>query len=151
MKLFPQETRKRRLLAFTLVDVMVAMGVLGVVLTSLFACFSFGFDVVQSSRKNLQATQILHEKMETIRLYNWDQVNKADFIPETFHKPFGDSPTFFTGNISITDVNLSESYRTNLRRVVVSLTWTNNNLKYSRAINTYVSRYGLQNYIFEMQ
>lgn len=134
--------------AFTLVDVMVGMGVLGVSLLSLFACFTFGFGVVRLSREELRATQILHETMETIRLYRWDQINQEGFIPTEFTEPLGtnDAP-FFSGTITITNAACEEAYKTNLRQVIVSVSWTNNDVKCSRSISTFVSRYGLQNYI----
>ena len=39
-------------------------------------------------RENLRATQILQERMEPIRLYNWDQINTANFIPASFTEAF---------------------------------------------------------------
>lgn len=150
MKLFSNESNSGRS-AFTLIDVMVGMGVLGIVLVSLFASFSFGFGVLKSSREDLQATQILHEQMETIRLWRWDQVNEKGRIPETFEEGFGNAPAFFKGKISIADVNLSESYSTNMRQITVSLSWTNNSSRRTRSVSTYVSEYGLQNYIFNIE
>src|SRR5438309_2049072 len=58
----------------TLVEVMVAMAVLGFMMVALYAGFSSGFAVVRVSRENLRATQIMAEGMEVARLYNWDQV-----------------------------------------------------------------------------
>ena len=58
--------------AFTLPEVMVAAGVGAVLFVSLYLGIAQGAVVVQSCRENLRATQILQEKMETIRLYTWD-------------------------------------------------------------------------------
>src|SRR6266404_1743184 len=71
----------------TLAEVMVAMGVLGLMVVSLFAGISSGFDVVRVARENLRATQILEERMEVIRLIKWDNVTPG-FIPTTFSAPF---------------------------------------------------------------
>src|SRR5262245_23471967 len=73
---------------FTLAEVMVGVGFLGTVLVSLYLSFSSGFQFVQLSRENLRATQVLTEKLETIRLYTWDQVNTPGFIPTNFSAPF---------------------------------------------------------------
>ena len=58
-------------LAFSMIEILVAMVVLGIMFVSLYSGFSSGFAVVQLARENLRATQILQEKMETIRLYTW--------------------------------------------------------------------------------
>ncbi len=144
----------------SLVEVMIGMGVLGIVLISIFASFTFGFSIVKISRDELRATQILNEQMERIRLYTWDQVVKqTNFVKSDFNAPLGfTGPVFFTGKITITNAQfyestsnsfapLTEVYAKNLRQVIVSLTWTNNNLRRTREAKTFISHYGLQNYV----
>jgi type II secretory pathway pseudopilin PulG len=144
----------------TLVEIVISMGVLGIVSTSIFAGFTFGFNVVKISRDELRATQILHEQMERIRLYSWDQIAKqTNFVKTSFSAPLGlTGATYFTGRIVVTNaevynsasnshVPMPEVYGKNLREVIVTLNWTNNNLPRSREARTYISRYGLQNYI----
>jgi hypothetical protein len=131
-----------------LTDAVMAIAVLGVVLTSFFACFAFAFGVVKSSRDELRATQILQEKMEAIRLYSWTQLNQNNFVPKTFKEPLKtNGPAFFYGTIVITNAPLSQVYSTNLRHVIVTLTWTNENHTWSRSNSTFVSRHGIQNYV----
>jgi type II secretory pathway pseudopilin PulG len=154
MKLFTHNLGKARL-AFTLIDVVVGMGVLGIVMISLFASFTFGFSVVKTSQEELQATQVLQEKMETIRLYNWDQLTNptnAIFIgnQRQFAKPLeiGGS-NFFAGEVIVTNAPLggNPAYAADMRQVIVTVTWTNNHIKRSRSVSTFVSRDGLQNYL----
>src|SRR3989454_12400353 len=71
----------------SLVEVMVALSVLGFMVVSLYAGFSSGFAVLRVARENLCATQILEERMEVIRLIKWDDVAPG-FIPTTFTAPF---------------------------------------------------------------
>ena len=71
----------------TLAEVMVSVGLLGIMVVSLFAGFSSGFDVVRAERENVRATQILEERMEVIRLIHWDYVAPG-FIPTNFTVPF---------------------------------------------------------------
>src|SRR6266404_9874765 len=71
----------------TLVEVMVAISLLGFMVVSLYAGFSSGFAVLRVARENLRATQILEERMEVIRLIKWDDVAPG-FIPTTFSAPF---------------------------------------------------------------
>jgi type II secretory pathway pseudopilin PulG len=146
--------------AATLIEVVIGMGVLGIVLTSIFASFTFGFNVVKISRDELRATQILHEQMERLRLYNWDQIaNQSNFMKADFTAPLGfTGPVYYAGKILITNaqiyivasnsvVPMTEPYSKNLKEIVVTLTWTNNNLTRTRQARTFISKYGLQNYV----
>jgi len=85
----------------TLVEVIISVGVVGVTFFSLYAGITYGFTVLLLARENLRATQIMMEKMETIRLYNWDQINSNGFIPATFVAAFNATNTstnFGTGS-----------------------------------------------------
>ena len=70
--------------AFTLVEVLIAMCVMGMAAVAFYAGVSWGFGVVQVARENLRATQVLAEKMDTFRLYTFEQVTSNSFIPTTF-------------------------------------------------------------------
>jgi type II secretory pathway pseudopilin PulG len=139
---------------FSLAEVMVAAGVLGFMLVSLFAGFSSGFAVLRAARENLRATQILEEKMEVIRLIKWSDVSPG-FIPTTFTAPFdADDPTNapsgldYYGTVTVTNAPISETYADHLKMIHIDLSWTSGNITHKRQMTTYVSEYGLQNYIY---
>src|SRR5713226_7153106 len=71
-------------LAFTLAEVVVAMAVMAVMFVSLYGGITTGFAVTQLARENLRGTQIILEKMEGIRLYNWNQLVYSNMIPSSF-------------------------------------------------------------------
>jgi len=138
----------------TLAEVMVSVGVLGFMLVSLYTGFFSGFAVLRVARENLRATQILEERMEVIRLIKWDDVAPG-FIPTTFTAPFDSSgPTntsggfAYRGTVTVTNAPISESYSEHLRMIQIDLTWTSGNITRKRQMTTYVSIYGLQNYIY---
>lgn len=138
---------------FSLVEVLVAVAIGGVMVVSLYTGFSTGFAVVQLARENLRATQILQEKMETIRLYTWDQVTTQNFIPVTFTDVFypGTQSTgglVFTGSVAIAVAPLTESYSNDLKLVTVKVSWVSANVLRTREMHTFISRYGLQHYIY---
>ncbi|MGZ8898582.1 MAG: type IV pilus modification PilV family protein [Limisphaerales bacterium] len=166
-----QNTRFNR--AFTLIEVIVCTAILAIAVVSLYGGISSSFAVLNSSRENLRANQVLVEKLETIRLYNWDQVNSNGFIAPTFTAPFfpavittligtnsdGSAKfTYFTngtgsgltyhGLVQITNAPFTTAYSTNLRMVTVTLTWTNRNSPRTRQMQTLISANGLQDYIF---
>lgn len=137
----------------TLVDVLFGATIVGVMVVGLYLGFSQGFAVIQLARENLRATQILQEKMETVRLYTWDQVRTPGFIPSAFTAPFyaiGDQTEGLTyqGHMTIAEAPVSESYAADLRVVTVGVTWTSGNVTRHREMRTFISRYGLHNYIY---
>jgi len=147
----PKSSRRAQR-AYSVIEVMAAVGVLGTIFVSVFSGFSFAFGELDIVRENLRATQVVQEKMETIRLYSWDQINTPGFIPTTFQATLNpthksDSP-FYSGTILITNAPLAESYSTNLVLVAVELTWRAGGAQCRRKMTSLVSRYGLQNYVY---
>ncbi len=70
---------------YTFVEVLVAAGILGFVGASLYAAFAAGFVVIQTTRENLRATQIMVQKLEAVRLFTWSQVNDStNYLKPTF-------------------------------------------------------------------
>jgi prepilin-type N-terminal cleavage/methylation domain-containing protein len=143
--------------AFSLVEVLLAVALISIVSVSLYAGFAGGFAMVQVARENLRATQVLAEKMETIRLYTWEQINSTGFIPTNFTVPFNpltngqvyaNAGLLYTGKVSIASSGLGESYSTNMKRITVQLNWNSGSTERKRQMETFVSRYGLQNYVY---
>src|SRR6266508_4273052 len=59
-------------LAFAIAEVLVSVALMAIVFVSLYLGMSSGFAVTKLSRENLRATQIMLERLEGIRLYNWN-------------------------------------------------------------------------------
>jgi Tfp pilus assembly protein PilV len=142
--------------AFSMIDVLVSMGIIGVTVTSLYAGFSLGFSITESARENLRATQIIMEKFETLRLYTWDQINSNGFLPPTFTSPYAFNDTnsgfLFNGQLTITNAARGASYDSDMRMVTVRVDWRTGGLpdgpRRTRQMTTLVSRYGLQTYVY---
>ena len=143
---------------YTLAEVMVGIAIMSVMFVTLYLGFTQGFGVVQSSRENLRATQILQQQAEVIRLYTWEQVDPtAGMLPTTTTWTFyplgaaGDQGITYTGTVNITAAPMTESYAADNRLVTFALTWTSGNIQRKRQISTLVSKYGLHNYIYNPQ
>ena len=146
---------------FTLAEVVVAVGVLSVTVVSLYLGISSGFALTRVSRENLRATQIMMEKMEGIRLFNWNQVTLSNMIPATFTESYypgvGDGQpqgVTYNGTITITDPASMDfkpprSYDGNTRVVTVEVSWTSGDVVRRRSMSTLVSKNGLQNYVYD--
>ena len=152
----PEQRRFRRQAGLTLVEVMVAVAVMAIMVVSLYAGFTFAFSQIRSAQENVRATQILEERMEIVRLLNWDQVvNLPGYIPATFTAPFyADNPTNNTGSLTYTGVvtvaaaPVTETYSNDLRMITIELTWPSGNLVRRRQMTTLTSQYGVQKYIY---
>ncbi len=139
---------------FTLVEVMIGALCMAVLFTSLYLGLGQGFAIIQTARENLRATQVIQEKMETIRLYNWDQMTTNPCaVPTTFTGAYDAADTQMTGRlyygtIQIDPAPMDESYSNDHRLVTVGLTWTNGTTLRQKQMTTLVSRYGLHNYYY---
>ena len=140
--------------AFTLVEVLVSLVVMVVVFAGFYLCLSEGFAMVRVARESLRASELLQQQMETIRLYTWSQINSNGFIPATFTVPLDASSTassngpVYTGQITITNAPMTESYSTDHRLVTVTLTWRSGGTQRQRQMYTLVSQFGLHNYYY---
>lgn len=155
---------KRPQRGFTLVELCISVAVLAVMLVSLYAGMSSTFAITQASRENLRATQIMLERVEGLRLYNWDQLVYSNMIPLTFTNYYyplagpGESKGIaYYGTMVVTNATLNPpaSYSTNMRAIAVTVWWTNYNgynltkpIVRSRRMTTFSSRDGVQNYVY---
>ena len=142
------------------------MSIMGTAMGALFSGFATGFFTMRMARENLRATQIMLEKVETIRLYSWQQVTNTQaplFIPDTFeakYDPVVQTTTgglIYHGTLSITNVNAGEmvgldgnppKYTNDMRLVIVNVRWKTGNLDRTREFRSYIARSGLQDYIY---
>ena|SRR5438128_1723565 len=154
--IFPNEKAAQHRSAFLLPEVVMAVGVSSFLYVTLYLGIAQGMVGVQNCREDLRATQILEEKMETMRLYSWDQINQAGFIPTNFtayYYPPGTSGTqgvLYQGTMAINDSAITETYSGDMKLVVGTVTWTSGGVQHQRQIRTFISQFGLQNYVYPL-
>src|SRR5215472_12783449 len=165
MNLEGVQGKRRSQQAYTLAEIVVTAFAFGIMAISLFSGFSSGYAVIQLQRENLRATQIMVQKMETLRLMNWSQVTDTNnYLENSFSDWFNPSATnsgtgrgaYYFGVIT-TDApaGVPADYRGNMRAVTVNLYWTNypiwpqtNKIVRSRSMQTFVARSGMQSYVY---
>src|SRR5712691_10080925 len=108
IKLSISSAIRRKLAAFSLIEVTVGMGVIGAVVGAMLSGITTGTFTMRMARENLRATQIMLEKVETIRLYSWQQITTAGFIPATFQATYDPQGTpsvglTYEGTMTIAD------------------------------------------------
>ena len=144
---------RRKLAAFSLIEATVGMGIIGTVLGAMLSGITTGTFTMRMARENLRATQIMLEKVETIRLYSWDQINSNGFIPPTFTATYDPQGTpnvglTYSGTMAITPAAIGSSYSNDMKMVTVHLSWQTSGLQRDREFTSYISRNGLQDYIY---
>src|SRR5215471_18874415 len=100
--------------AATIAELLMSVAILGVMLTSLYGRMSSSFALTQLARENLRGTQIMLERMEGIRLMNWNQVFSTDLNPPSFTNSYypvsgsnvSQGITYY-GTLTVTNVSLS--------------------------------------------
>jgi type II secretory pathway pseudopilin PulG len=144
---------RRLLAAFSLVETTVGMGIIGTVAAAMMTGISTGFFAMQMARENLRATQIMLEKVETVRLYTWDQITSTNhFIPGAFTNYYDPNNTSrgiaYTGTLSFATAPVAASYSNSMQLVTVKIGWKTGRLDRTRTFTTLVAKNGMQNYIW---
>ena len=146
------QNRRRDIKAFSLVEVLLSMGVIGVVVGAFYTALAQGNLLLTMEREDLRATQILLQKAETIRLYTWEQVTSNGFIPSTFTVTYdplsANAGVSYTGTIAIGAAPIATPYSNDLKQVSIQLNWATGKVPRQRNLKTFVAHYGLQPYVY---
>ena len=170
MNLCQRSALRRANGGFGLVDAMFSMLLAAMMFTALYAGLAFGFRVIKMARENTRATQIMLEKMETIRLYTWTQVtNYGDTNLGTFFLPSNpftvayysvgtnsSSSLVYTGQIFLEasgvtkdDLGTPTSYADDMRKITIRVDWSSlGRTNRTRTMTTRVARNGMQTYVY---
>ena len=142
----------------SLTEVVMATAIIAMIGGAVVTSINYGLLVMRIARENQRATQVMVERLESIRLYNWAQVTTPNFIPTSFTEAYDPSNpnssqgiTYY-GQLTIGPASFSgntPSYASNMRQFTVTLQWTNaSSVPHLRTITTYVAKNGIQNYVY---
>ena len=111
--------------------------------------------MMRLARENARATQVMLEKLESIRLYDWDQVVASGFVPSTFtnvYDPQGgvsQQGVVYYGTMTISNVPFATSYSSHMKQFTVTVSWTTaGTINHYRELSTFVAQNGMQNYVY---
>lgn len=145
-----------RLAAFTLIESMISMVIGGVMLTALYSTFVFGCGAVKLDREDLRATQILLQRMETLRLTSFSAIQNGTVTE--YYDPSGQTNNRGGAQYTITIATNAPTaadmpvqpvyYMSKMRKITATATWTNANQLRTRSLQTYASQAGIQSYIY---
>ena len=64
----------------TLIEVVIATGLVAVFLGSLFTMNTASMDTIQMAKQSAAASQVLQQRVESLRIANWHQVTDANWV-----------------------------------------------------------------------
>lgn len=148
-----QRPRPRRS-GFTLVEVMVAAGVMVLGMVGMIHVITQGSQMLDLARKQTIAMQIIHGQIENIRLRTFEQVDALDKNITVWVRAADDASNKSEGfdfGTNITAVSTGfrckreiTTVRTDMLQVTFTVTWTGNTGRsYSRTGSTYLGKNGL--------
>lgn len=113
--------RKNALPAFSLVEVMVAMTLLGIVFAGAFAALQMGYSMTGEARDRTRASQILQTELEAMRTMNWSDLSEMVGQQDEFFEPRGEFVAAFKDRFFC---KRTVTMRTNNNQMEVTLTIT---------------------------
>ena len=145
--------------AFFLLEATIGMALLGLIFMAMYTGLVTTTFSVQLSRENLRATQIMTEKLDTIRLYGYKKIVEDPFYMQgPFNVPvYTDDPSkpgndatarMFDGAILVEPAPITEPYAADMRMVTIKLMWVTGKMKRTRTMSTLVSKQGLFKYVY---
>lgn len=139
----------------SLIEVVMAVCVVGLVSAGLMGSISCGFTMLSRTRENQRATQVMLEKVETLRLYSWSQINSNGFVPTKFTELLNPldvdkkNPPLITGTMAVEKFPFATSYSNSVKQVRLTLEWRGvGNIQRKREFKTYIAKDGMQNYVY---
>ena len=137
--------QRRRYAAFTLIEVAIGMALTGIGIAALYAAISSSFSMMNATRQNLQATQLIIDRLETVRLAGWNNLTNTALLPPTTTTNWDALGITYSIRMDVTQPTFS--YADDMRLVKMTVQWTNANVAQSREVQTYVSKYGIQSFL----
>jgi hypothetical protein len=149
----------------TLAKTLVSVAFVGVVVALLYVAFSVGFHVIQSTREDLRASQIVLQRAEALRLFTWSQVCDTNYHRKPLFVEPRDSlglannrgdaqyAGYLSAPVSGAGERASVSHR-HLRPVTVTVCWTNFDgarpIVHRREVQARLAPNGMPKYLWEV-
>ena len=128
---------------------MVGFLILGITIAALCGGFSFGFNTIKLSQEEVRADQILVQKLESLRVYNWTNVING-YVTTNFPAYYSTSNAVhgvtYNVGVSVSPFVPSaslESYSNTLRQVTARVSWFSEGMNHTRTMMTLVSTNGI--------
>lgn len=140
----------------TMAEVLVAAVLLAFVIMTSLTALSQSYGITRHARMVTLAGQIVQSAMEDLRLRNYNDLKTyaAQSQPVSFSSLLASerfASNFTSGfvlNAQFTTLVASTSTQLGKVSVTITVTWTENNVSYSRKLTTYFGEKGLSDYYY---
>ena len=130
---------------FTVVDIIVASLVIGLVFVSSIATLTYGYKLLETARFNTLASKVIQSEIETLRLKNWAHLAA---LPASEKVTISSEMATAAFNKFTCARNISSS-RGKAKRIIVVVQWTSSSGRvYSRRYTTCMMKDGLNDYYY---
>lgn len=132
---------------FSLVEILMAVFVLGTVVASTLMALRAGFSTIELARDNTMAAQILQSEMENLRMMSWTEL---DALPEDEGFQVGeDFDPAVAGRYSASRSVSEDAARPGMKEVELEIRWTTAaGTEHTRVYRTLFSKEGLNDYYY---
>jgi len=120
---------------FSLIEVLIAIVILGIVSVTLISVFIYGFNIVFKTRQVSLATQIAQEEVELVRNMNYDDIL---LLGSTYNHDSLSDLVNGAGALSIENGPGGD-----IKKLTVSVTWDYHGANMRKDIVTFVTREGV--------
>ncbi len=138
--------RRRSEAGLTMIEILIAVMVLGVVVASTFMALRTGFAMIQLARDSTMAGQILQSEMENLRLKSWDMLGQLEAEDEF------EVDTLLDDSIAdrfVRTRRIREFRGGRMREVELEVEWTSlRGTQHSRVYRTVFGKEGLNDYYY---
>ena len=120
---------------FSLIEVLIAIFILGIVSVTLISVFIYGFNVVFRTRQVILATQIAQEEVELVRNLNYDDIL---LLGSTYNHDSLSELVNGAGALSI-----ENGPGDDIKKLTVSVTWDYRGTNMRKDVVTFITREGV--------
>ena len=120
---------------FSLIEVLIAIFILGIVSVTLISVFIYGFNIVFKTRQVTMATQIAQEEVELVRNMNYDDIL---LLESTYDHDSLSELLNGAGALSI-----ESGPGDDIKKLTVSVTWDYQGTNMRKDVVTFITREGV--------
>jgi len=129
------QNQKNSQKGFSLIEVLIAVFILGIVSVTLISVFIYGFNVVFKTRQVTIATQIAQEEVELVRNMNYDDIL---LLGSTYSH---DNLSDLVNGAGV--LSLESGPGDDIKKLTVSVTWDYQGTNMRKDVVTFIAREGV--------
>ncbi len=131
----------------SMIEVIIAVLVLGAVVASTITAMRSGFTMIQLARDNTMASQILQSEMENLRLMSWNELIQLEEVEQ--FQVGEDFDASIAARYEATRRIFEDENREGVKEVELEVQWTNlNGAQHRRVYRTTFTKNGLNDYYY---